>query len=117
VTDLRGEQCGTVPVPEDLWREDMYCAPISGTCMEPDIRDGDLALIDPNAAIADGDIAVVHARLPWGTGRTVKRIYRVPGGGMRLVPRNRAHPVIVLGPEDEPVILGKVFAVLRSPES
>jgi phage repressor protein C with HTH and peptisase S24 domain/DNA-binding XRE family transcriptional regulator len=66
-----------------------------GNSMEPTIHDGDSLLIDTSQVdVVDGRVY----GLWYEGGERVKRLYRMPGGGLRIRSDNMAeHPEIVLG--------------------
>jgi repressor LexA len=102
----------TISVPQDL-------IPRRGACYVLRVR-GD-SMIDEH--IESDDFVVVHSRdnandgemvvaLVDGTSATVKRIYREPGGWIRLQPANRTvRPIRVH--EDNVLIQGVVVGVIR----
>lgn len=68
----------------------------SGDSMEPTIHDGDSLLIDTgNAEVQDGKVYALW----YEGGERVKRLYRLPGGGLRIKSDNPAFGPIELGPE------------------
>jgi phage repressor protein C with HTH and peptisase S24 domain len=68
-----------------------------GNSMEPTIHDGDSLLVDTSQVeVIDGRVYALW----YEGGERVKRLYRLPGGGLRIRSDNAAdHPEIVLGPE------------------
>lgn len=85
------------------------CATVSGTSMEPTIANGSPIAIDKSTThIVDGKIyALEH-----GGELRVKRLYRMPLNRLRLVSDNAdeyPEEVYMLGHEDAPRILGRVF--------
>ncbi|WP_062359533.1 LexA family transcriptional regulator [Vreelandella aquamarina] len=85
------------------------CATVKGTSMEPTIADGSPIAIDKGSVhIVDGKIyALEH-----GGELRVKRLYKMPLNRIRLVSDNaEEYPeeVYMLGHEDAPRILGRVF--------
>lgn len=95
-----------------------YVLRVKGDSMVDDhIDDGDYVLIDPDAAVHDGDIIVAtHVDSLTGAGAaTLKRLYR-ESGRIRLQPANDAHlPIYVEAAEwdREWEVQGKVRAVFR----
>jgi phage repressor protein C with HTH and peptisase S24 domain len=68
----------------------------SGNSMEPAIYGGDSLLIDTSQVeVADG---LVYA-LWYDGGERVKRLFRLPGGGLRIKSDNPDHGTIELGPD------------------
>ncbi len=86
-----------------------YGVIIHGDSMEPEIRDGDVAVIDPNQEVSNGKKAVVSV----DGGVLVKRIYR-QNGTVTLVSDNPEYPPIVIKSSDFPIyLLGKVVWILK----
>lgn len=68
----------------------------SGDSMEPTIHDGDSLLIDTSRRdVIDGRVYALW----YEGGERVKRLYRLPGGGLRIKSDNAAYGPIELGPE------------------
>jgi repressor LexA len=87
-----------------------YALEVSGDSMiEDHICDGDLILLDRVKEARDGDIVVA---LVAGSETTLKRLYREPGGMVRLQPSNSALRPI-LAPASDVRIQGRLLAVLR----
>lgn len=83
---------------------------VKGDGMSGDkIHDGDYVLVDLDAAVADGDTAVVQS----DRGGAVGRLQRMPDG-LRLDQSNPAVEAPVFGADTHPVITGKVIAVMRN---
>jgi SOS-response transcriptional repressor LexA len=82
-----------------------------GDSMFPTYWPGDLLLVDSAAKVKDGDIAVVRV----GTGSTVKRVRMSRGRVVSLLADNPSFKPreIVVGPDDELVIDGKVLAIVK----
>lgn len=85
------------------------CATVAGTSMEPTIADGSPIAIDKGSThIIDGKVyALEH-----GGELRVKRLYRMPLNRVRLVSDNAdeyPEEVYMMGHEDAPRILGRVF--------
>lgn len=68
-----------------------------GNSMEPTIHDGDSLLVDTSQVdVTDGKVYALW----YEGGERVKRLYRMPGGGLRIRSDNtNEHPEIVLGPD------------------
>jgi len=102
----------TIAVPDDLVprRGSSYVLKVRGDSMIGEhIQDGDYVVVHARQAARDGEmvIALVH-----GTSATVKRLFREPGGWVRLEPANEAVPPIRVH-EDDVLIQGVVVGVLR----
>lgn len=72
------------------------------------IHDGDLVLVRSQASVEDGEIAAVII----GEEATVKRV-RFRRNRIRLEPANKRYSSVVLGPDDEVRIAGKVLMAIR----
>jgi SOS-response transcriptional repressor LexA len=79
---------------------------VEGTCMLPDIREGDYVIVDPHGTVHEGDIGVVSL----ASGMMVKKVH-FTALGVRLVPSNPAHPEILT---DDCIIVGPVIGVFRA---
>jgi SOS-response transcriptional repressor LexA len=96
-----------VPRPEAEGRA-LLAVEVRGDCMEPEIRAGDTAIVDLDAAPRDGDL--VAARLPDSEDYVVKRYYRRRGGVELRA--NDGEPVVL--PANRVEIAGVVFGTWRS---
>ena len=76
----------------------------AGDSMTPLLHSGDVVLVDLDAAVPPGGIAV--GRHP-DHGSVVKRVLRADGGALRLVSLNPAYPPLEL-PAGSGVLLGPV---------
>ncbi|MBK8189323.1 MAG: repressor LexA [Vampirovibrionales bacterium] len=97
----------TLNLSEDLCPIGCYALRVRGDSMiEDHILDGDMVIINPKAAVRDGDVVVA---LVEGESTTLKRIYREPER-VRLQPANAA-----MGPiyATDVQVQGKVEAVIR----
>lgn len=91
-------------------REGVYALKVRGDSMIDDhICSGDYVLVEQTDRVADGEIVVA---LVSGTETTLKRLYRLPDGSVRLQPANSAMDPIVV-PAESVQIQGRVLAVLR----
>ncbi|HXF95912.1 MAG TPA: transcriptional repressor LexA [Gemmatimonadales bacterium] len=101
-----------IAVPDDLVprRGRSYVLKVRGQSMiDEQIRDGDYLVVQERNQADNGQmvIALVH-----GTGATVKRLYREPGGWIRLQPANPDMSPIRVNERDL-VIQGIVVGVIR----
>ncbi len=104
------EQHGTLSFADFAGNPGTFALRVRGDSMiEDHICDGDLILLDRPDEVRDGDIVVA---LVSGAETTLKRLYREPGGHIRLQPANAALSPIVV-PESEVQIQGRLLAVLR----
>ena len=86
-----------------------YGVIVHGDSMEPEIKDGDIVVVDPNQEVSNGKRAVVFV----DGGVLVKRIYR-QNGTVSFVSDNPKYPPIVIKSSDFPVyLLGKVVWILK----
>ncbi len=85
-------------VPAHLLSRDpgCYALRVSGASMEPLLYDGDIVVVSPAAALAEG--CLVAAWVEPG-GDVVKLYHPLPGGGAILKPANPAFPPLLLGLE------------------
>lgn len=79
----------------------------TGDSMEPALHSGDSLLVDTSqTGVIDGKVYALW----YDGGERVKRLFRIPGGGLRIVSDNAKHPSIELGPNsiEHIKILGRV---------
>jgi phage repressor protein C with HTH and peptisase S24 domain len=79
----------------------------TGNSMEPGIFDGDSLVVDTSQTeVLDGKVYALW----YDGGERVKRLYRLPGGGLRIKSDNPDHPPIEVQPEklEHVRILGRV---------
>ncbi len=102
----------TILVPPDLLRKggENYVLRVTGDSMiEEQIRDGDYIIVNSRPTANDGEMVVA---LIGGEAATVKKLYREPGGRIRLQPANeRLQPMYF--DADEVTIQGVVVGVIR----
>jgi repressor LexA len=91
-------------------KNETFALQVSGESMIDDhIMSGDYVLVERTPQASDGEIVVA---LVDGREATLKRLYREPGGKIRLQPANRSmQPIVVDAASVE--IQGRVLAVLR----
>ncbi|GIU77198.1 MAG: LexA repressor [Bryobacteraceae bacterium] len=111
-----GSPVESVAMPETLnlgeftESENVYALQVKGDSMiEDHICSGDFVLVERVAEVRDGEIVVA---LVDGMETTLKRLYREPGGKIRLQPANAEMAPIYVEPE-RLEIQGRVLAVLR----
>ncbi len=102
----------TIAVPDDLIprRGNSYVLRVRGDSMIGEhIQDRDYVIVHSRTSANEGEmvIALVH-----GSSATVKRMFREPGGWVRLEPANEAVPAIRVH-EDDVLIQGVVVGVMR----
>ena len=100
----------TLSFADFLGHSDTYALEVRGDSMiEDHICDGDMILVERTTEARDGDIVVA---LIGGSETTLKRLYREPGGMLRLQPANcTMKPIHVRA--DRVDIQGRLLAVLR----
>jgi repressor LexA len=76
--------------------------------VEEGIQDGDVVVVRAAGTAADADMVVALV----GGEVTLKRLYREPGGRLRLQPSNAALPPLVV-PADQVQVQGIVVGLLR----
>lgn len=102
----------TVAVPPDMVRKkkDNYVLRVEGNSMiEEQIRDGDYIVVQAQESAEDGQMVVA---LVGGDSATVKKLYREPGGRVRLQPANPTMKPIFADARDVRV-QGVVVGVIR----
>lgn len=102
----------TIAVPPDMVsrRRESYVLRVEGNSMiEEQIRDGDYIVVQAQETAEDGQMVVA---LVGGESATVKKLYREPGGRIRLQPANPAMDPIVVDARDVRV-QGVVVGVIR----
>lgn len=102
----------TIPVPNDLLprRGHAYVLRVRGESMiDEHIQDGDYVVVQGREAADNGEMVIA---LVDGTSATVKRLFREPGGWIRLQPANDRVPPLRVH-EDNILIQGIVVGVIR----
>jgi repressor LexA len=102
----------TLAVPPDMVRrrKDNYVLRVEGNSMiEEQIRDGDYIVVQAQSTAEDGQMVVA---LVGGEAATVKKLYREPGGRVRLQPANPTMDPIFVDARDVRV-QGIVVGVIR----
>jgi SOS-response transcriptional repressor LexA len=100
---------GYIDVPAEFAPDGVMAFRVQGECLAGDhIHDGDWVLADPAEPVADGDICVVRSK----RGPLVKHLHR-DGAAFRMVPSNPDFSPVILTPEDDPVVVGRVSAIVR----
>jgi len=102
----------SLAVPPDMVRRqrENYVLRVEGNSMiEEQIRDGDYIVVQAQSTAEDGEMVVA---LVGGDSATVKKLYREPGGRIRLQPANATmEPILVDGADVR--IQGVVVGVIR----
>ena len=107
---IAGDQ--TIAVPDELLprRGRSYVLKVRGDSMiDEHIKDGDFVVVQERNQADSGQTVVA---LVDGTGATVKRFYREPGGWIRLQPANPAHQPLRVNERDV-IVQGVVVGVIR----
>jgi repressor LexA len=102
----------SILVPPDLLRKggENYVLRVAGDSMiEEQIRDGDYIIVNSRPTAEDGEMVVA---LIDGESATVKKLYREPGGRVRLQPANEALEPMYF-PADRVRVQGVVVGVIR----
>jgi repressor LexA len=100
----------TLSFADFLGHSDTYALEVRGDSMiEDHICNGDMILVERTSEARDGDIVVA---LVGGLETTLKRLYREPGGRLRLQPANSMMKPIYVNAADVQ-IQGRLLAVLR----
>jgi len=102
----------TIAVPDELLprRGRSYVLKVRGDSMiDEHIKDGDFVVVQERNQADSGQTVVA---LVDGTGATVKRFYREPGGWIRLQPANPAHQPLRVNERDV-IVQGVVVGVIR----
>ncbi len=102
----------TLAVPQDMIRRqrENYVLRVEGNSMiEEQIRDGDYIVVQAQPNAEDGEMVVA---LVGGDAATVKKLYREPGGRIRLQPANPTMEPIIVDAADVR-IQGVVVGVIR----
>ena len=99
-------------MPPDMVRrqKENYVLRVEGSSMiEEQIRDGDYIVVQAQQTAEDGEMVVA---LVGGDSATVKKLYREPGGRIRLQPANPTMEPIIVDARDVR-IQGVVVGVIR----
>jgi repressor LexA len=104
---------GHIDIPEYLVpHKGVIAYGVTGDSMTGDaISDGDCLVVDPDARVRPGDIAVVHLTTASGVGGVVKHVWH-RGPHLVLVSSNPAYPPLIVRAEDAR-IAGRVIGVYR----
>jgi SOS-response transcriptional repressor LexA len=88
---------------------------VKGDSMSDDgLQDGDYVIVDHDEDVTDGDIGVVRRDGPGeDTEALVKRVWSERPGHYRLKSSKPHVPDVVLTPQDNPVVEGKVIGMFR----
>ena len=104
------EQPETISFGDLAGRKDVFVLQVRGDSMiDEHIVDGDYIMVEKAAEVPDGELTVA---LVGGTESTLKRLYREPGGRIRLQPSNAAMEPIFAAAADV-AVQGRVIGVLR----
>ncbi|MBI2815784.1 MAG: transcriptional repressor LexA [Acidobacteria bacterium] len=104
------QQPETISLTDFAGKKDVFVLQVKGDSMiDEHIMDGDYILVQKAETVPDGEMAVA---LVGETESTLKRLYREPGGCIRLQPSNsQMSPMRV--PAADVKVQGKVIGVLR----
>lgn len=99
--------------PDFVKHGELFALRVQGDSMEPDLRSGDIAIVEKQEYIENGDIAVVRVN---GEDATLKRV-KATDKGLMLIPSNPAYDPVFFDTAqvaDLPVtIIGKVIEIRR----
>ncbi len=101
----------TIAVPESfVGKRDTYVLRVRGDSMiDEQIRDGDFVVVEDRKTADNGEMVIALLR---GSDVTLKKLYRDPGGRIRLQPANATMQPIYVEPENVQ-IQGVVVGVMR----
>lgn len=99
--------------PKFVKHGELFALRVQGDSMEPDIRPGDIVIVEKQEFVTNGDVAVVRVN---GEDVTVKKVKQV-ADGLLLMPNNPAYEPTFFSADDVanlPVtIIGKVIEIRR----
>ncbi len=99
-------------VPQYSLGRNVFAVKVRGDSMTGDgVFDGDYVVVDPGLEVGDREMVVVRTGGPDGEA-IVRRLWH-EGAEIRLESSNPDYSPVILGPDDEPVIVGRVIAVTR----
>src|ERR1043166_654291 len=109
----------TIAVPEDfVGKRDTYVLRVRGDSMiDEQIRDGDFVVVEDRKTADNGEMVIALLR---GSDVTLKKLYRDPGGKIRLQPANATMQPIFVEPENvqiQGVVVGVMGKYKSSRES
>ena len=108
IESIPDEESISVP-PDMLGPDPRYALRVRGESMvEEGIHDGDIVIVRSAGTAAEADMVVALV----GCEVTLKRLYREPGGRIRLQPSNAALPSLVV-PAEQVQVQGIVVGLLR----
>jgi len=108
IESIPDEESISVP-PDMLGPDPRYALRVRGESMvEEGIHDGDIVIVRSAGTAAEADMVVALV----GGEVTLKRLYREPGGRIRLQPSNAALPSLVV-PAEQVQVQGIVVGLLR----
>jgi repressor LexA len=108
IESIPDEESISVP-PDMLGPDPRYALRVRGESMvEEGIHDGDVVIVRSAGTAAEADMVVALV----GGEVTLKRLYREPGGRIRLQPSNAAVPSLVV-PAEQVQVQGVVVGLLR----
>ncbi|MGI6259989.1 MAG: LexA family protein [Anaerolineaceae bacterium] len=99
--------------PKFVKHGELFALRVQGDSMEPDIRPGDIVIVEKQEFVTNGDVAVVRVN---GEDVTVKKVKQV-ADGLLLMPNNPAYEPTFFSADDVanlPVtIIGRVIEIRR----
>ena len=92
---------------------ELFALRVQGDSMEPDLRNGDIVIVEKQEFVENGDVAVVRVN---GEDVTLKRV-KLTNKGLMLIPSNPAYDPVFFDSDQVatlPVtIIGKVIEIRR----
>ena len=99
---------GYIEVPHAFKEKGLFGFKVWGNSMEPELREGDIAIVSPNKAPAKGDIVVCT----YNEGETAIKKYYPSNDYVSLVSINPEYEPIIV-PKNHIKFIGKVIMVMR----
>ncbi len=96
--------------------EGCFAVEVADNANAPELRPGDIVVVDPQTELAPGDFVYIEIRNHKTRPRTFRRYREYMHGEIRLVPLNKNYRAYRFGEPSEPTIaiLGKVIELSRS---
>ena len=109
-----GDDVEYLPLPGQYARKgDAFAVKVRGDSMAGDgVIDGDYVVVAHDSAAGDGEMVLVRIENLDASEVVVRRLWH-EGAAIRLESSNPGFAPIILGPDDAPVVLGTVIAVIR----
>ncbi len=110
------QQKGRVHSPVRRHAEGCFAVEVADNANVPELRPGDIVIVDPRAELVAGDFVWIEIRYRKTRQRTFRQYWEYRGGKVRLVPLNKNYRTYQPSAPGEPdiSILGKVVELSRS---